>query len=137
VMGAVDVPLYRGGQGIARQRDTEIAVRARTAEADSLRGQIEYEVRAAQLDLDAADDTLALAVRRRDLAGQQLAQATDRFAAGVTDNLEVVQAQEGVALADEQYIDTLYQFNVAKALLAQALGVTEQAMQAFLGGSTP
>jgi len=137
VMGAIDVPLYRGGQGIARQRDTEIAVRARTAEADSLRGQIEYEVRAAQLDLAAADDTLALAVRRRDLAEQQLAQATDRFAAGVTDNLEVVQAQEGVALADEQYIDTLYQFNVAKALLAQALGVTEQAMQAFLGGSTP
>jgi outer membrane protein TolC len=68
------------------------------------------------------------------LSAQQLTQARDRFAAGVTNNLEIVQAQQAVAESSERYIAALYGFNVAKALLARGLGVAEQAARQYLGG---
>ncbi len=55
-----------------------------------------------------------MATRARELAAQQLTQARDRFAAGVASNIEVVQAQEAVALANEQYIAALYCYNVGE-----------------------
>jgi outer membrane protein TolC len=69
-----------------------------------------------------------------DLAADELKQAQDRFTAGVAGNLEVVQAQESVATANETYIQALYQNNVAKLTLGRALGVAEQQTRAFLGG---
>ena len=69
------------------------------------------------------------------LAGQELEQARDRFAAGVAGNLEVTQAQESVADASESYIGALYAHNLAKASLARAVGTAEQSVTAFLGGS--
>ena len=80
------------------------------------------------LDLQANGEQLQVATRAKDLAASQLTQARDRFAAGVADNIEVVQAQEAVALASEQYIAGLYSYNVAKAALARALGVAEEAV---------
>ena len=68
------------------------------------------------------------------LANQELTQARDRFAAGVASNIEVTQAQESVAEASEAYIDALYHHNVAKAMLARAVGVAETAVTAFLSG---
>jgi outer membrane protein TolC len=69
-----------------------------------------------------------------DLANQTLTQAQDRFKAGVTDNIEVVQAQESVASADESYIDSLYAFNLAKISLARAMGLAEENIQQFFKG---
>jgi len=66
---------------------------------------------------------------------QQLEQAEDRFAAGVANNLEVVQAQESLALADESVISSLYAFNVSRALLAHAAGVAEKSVEALFGGT--
>jgi outer membrane protein TolC len=68
------------------------------------------------------------------LAHKELDQAQDRFESGVANNLEVVQAQEAVALADESLISGLYSLNVAKASLAHAMGVAEPSIKAFLGG---
>jgi outer membrane protein TolC len=61
-----------------------------------------------------------------DLADQQLTQAQDRFTAGVTSNLEVVQAQETVATATENYLSALYAHNLAKIALARAIGLAEE-----------
>jgi len=107
----------------------------RQAEADDLKAGIYYDVKNAFLDLQSSEERLKVATRSRDLASQQLVQARDRFSAGVTNNLEVVQAQEAVALASEQYIQALYSYNVAKALLAYGLGVAEDAARQLLGGA--
>ncbi|MCC7415612.1 MAG: TolC family protein, partial [Acidobacteria bacterium] len=80
------------------------------------------EVRAAYLDLRAADQQLKAAQQTVDLASQELAQTRDRFVAGVAGNVEVVQAQEAVASATESYISSLYAHNLAKASLAHAIG---------------
>jgi len=71
-----------------------------------------------------------------DLA-QELTQARDRFAAGVANNIEVVQAQQSVTTADEQYIDALLGFDVSKAVLARSLGDAEAAVQRILGAAVP
>ena len=67
-----------------------------------------------------------------DLANQTLAQARDRFTAGVTDNIEVVQAQESVATANDTLIAALYAHNIAKVALARALGGAEQGVPKLL-----
>mgnify|MGYP003347160352 CR=1 FL=1 len=77
---------------------------------------------------------VAVATRSRDLAAQQLTQARDRFAAGVANNVEVVQAQEAVAASSEQYISAFYAYNSAKALLARDLGEAEAMAFQLLGG---
>jgi len=128
------VPIFDGGRTAARRIEAQSAVRQREAELTELRGRIEYEVRAALLDLGAADQQVQAARTNVDLAGQQLTQARDRFTAGVAGNLELTQAQEAVATASEAYISALYAHNLAKASLARSLGIAESSITSFLGG---
>jgi outer membrane protein TolC len=135
IVGAVDVPIFEGGrvQGRLAQADSEL--RSRRAEAEDARTEIYYDVRTAFLDLKATEEALQTATRGRELADLQLIQSRDRFAAGVTSNIEVVESQEAVAQASEQYIAAFYGFNVAKAMLARSLGTAEEAVAKYLGGS--
>jgi len=100
-----------------------------------LRGRIDYEVRTALLDLNAAADQVAVAQSSVELAEQALTQSQDRFSAGVADNLEVVEAQESVAGAHESYIQSLYAHNLAKVELAYAIGDAEQGVRRYLKGN--
>ena len=135
IVGALSVPIFEGGrvQGRLAQADSEL--RTRRAQAEDAKAEIYYDVRTAFLDLKATEEALQTATRARELAGLQLTQSRDRFAAGVTSNIEVVQSQEVVAQASEQYIAALYGFNVAKAMLARSLGTAEEAVAKYLGGS--
>jgi outer membrane protein TolC len=135
VIGAVNVPIFEGGRQQGRLIEADSDLKLRRAELEDLKAEIYYDVRTAFLDLQATGEQLQVATRARDLAGQQLTQSRDRFAAGVASNIEVVQAQEAVALASEQYIGALYAFNVSKAVLARSLGTAEEAVQRYLGGS--
>lgn len=101
---------------------------------EDLEGRIEFEIRSNVLDVKTSNDQVEVARQSIELAGEQLKQAQDRYAAGVSGSLEVVQAQEAVATANETYIQALYTNNVAKLLMARALGVAEQQARAFLGG---
>jgi outer membrane protein TolC len=103
-----------------KQREDELA---------DLRGQIEYQVRAAFLDIRTAADQVRVAQSNLNLANQTLLQARDRFGAGVSDNIEVVQAQESVASANDNLIAALYSHNVSKVALARALGAADQEIQ--------
>ena len=86
------------------------------------------------LDLQTGQEQLQVATRSRELAASQLAQARDRFAAGVAGNIEVVQAQEAVALASDQYISALSTSNDATGNLVRAMGIAEDAVRKLLGG---
>jgi outer membrane protein TolC len=137
VTGALDVPIFDGGKRKGRLANADVEVRDRKARLEDLRATVYYDVREAFLDLEATSQQLDAADRGRALATQQLEQSRDRFAAGVATNIEVVQAQEAVALATEQEIAARYGFNVAKALLAQANGSAEDVLKSFLKGLKP
>ncbi|MGC2032139.1 MAG: TolC family protein, partial [Steroidobacteraceae bacterium] len=132
---ALDIPIFQGSRVRADKLQTDSALQQRKAELADLGGKIDDQVRAAFYNLKSSSDLVAVARSNIDLAAQTLAQARDRFAAGVADNLEVVQAQESVASATQSYIASLYSFNSAKVSLAQAIGVARQsALQFLLGG---
>lgn len=135
IAATVRVPIFEGGRTIGRRLEADAQARQRRAELDDLRGRIDMDVRDALLDLEAAAKQVEVADTTNTLAGQQLTQARNRFAAGVAGNLEVTQAQEAVAAAADQHIDALYRHNLAKASLARAVGAAEQAVTSFLGGA--
>jgi len=132
VAGTLRVPIFQGGKVHADVLQAEATLRQSHQQLENLRGQIDYDVRTALLDLGAAADQVEVARSSVDLAGQTLIQARDRFAAGVTDNLEVVQAQESVATANENYISSLYAHNLAKVALARAMGYAEAGVKQYL-----
>jgi outer membrane protein TolC len=72
-----------------------------------------------------------------ELATTELDQSTQRFSAGIDDNLPVVQAQSTLADAQTQYVNTVYQYNLAKLGLARNLGIIDTQYQAYLKPSAP
>ncbi|HVZ18779.1 MAG TPA: TolC family protein [Terriglobales bacterium] len=132
---AITVPIFEGGRIKGDIDQAQATLNQRKAEAEDMRGRIEYEVRTAFLDLNAAAEQVRVAESTLDLAQQTLTQAQDRFRAGVTNNLEVVQAQEAVANSNDTYISSTLNFNLAKLALARSLGVAERATKEFLGGN--
>jgi outer membrane protein TolC len=115
--------------------EADADLRSRRAEAEDMKASIYYEVRTAFLDLQATSEQLQVATKARDLAALQLTQSRDRFAAGVANNIEVVQAQEAVAVANEQYISARYGYDLAKGALIRGTGATEDTLRMLLGGS--
>ncbi len=134
VQATLSIPIYDGGRIRAETLESDSILTQRKAEAASLRDRIEYEIRTASLDIQAAAEQIKVAQGARDLAQQQIVQARDRFAAGVANSLELVQAQEAIATADENYISSLHSLNLAQASLARAMGVAEKTIKSFFGG---
>jgi outer membrane protein TolC len=134
VNGGISIPIFEGGKVHSDLLEADAQVKQARSQLGDLRGRIDYEVRTALLDLTAAAEQVEVARSSVDLAEQAFNQSKDRFAAGVTDNLEVVQAQESVASAHESYIQSLYAHNLAKVELAYAIGDAEQGVKRFLKG---
>lgn len=124
--------IFDGGRISGDIIQARAALKQREDELADLTGQIDYQVRAALLDIRSAADQVAVARSNIDLANQTLAQSRDRFTAGVTDTVEVVQAQGQVAIANDNLISALYAHNLAKVELARALGSAEQQIHKFL-----
>jgi len=134
-VGSVKVNVFDGGRIHADVAQAEIEIRQRKDELGSLDQHIDVDIRSALLDLKSAADQVAVARDNLDLANQTLTQARDRFAAGVTDNLEVVQAQDSIANAQEALISSMYAHNLAKVTLARAVGMTDSSLKQFMGTS--
>jgi outer membrane protein TolC len=134
VRGTLSIPIFLGGRVHGDVLQADAALAQSRQRLDSLRAQIDTDVRTALLNLESAEEQVVVARSNVDLADQTLDQARDRFAAGVTDTVEVVQAQETVASAHEQYISSLYSDNYAKISLARAMGQTGNVFQEYFQG---
>jgi outer membrane protein TolC len=134
VAGSVSVPLYTGGRIRADIQQAQADLARREAEYADLKGRIAYDVRIAWLDLTASDSSVKVAEHNKALANRALAQSRDRYENGVTNYLEVVQAQEAVVAASENYIQSLYSFNISKISLLRAMGAAETRLHELLGG---
>lgn len=132
--GKVSGPIFELG---TLRGDTQIA-EAQLNEAEAERNNLEAQVRAdiknAILDIQTAQKLVTVSHSNVQLAKEALQQAQERFKAGVSDNLAVSQAQSAVADANDRYVSSLYQFNVAKLSLARATGVARSQYQTFVGG---
>jgi outer membrane protein TolC len=133
----ISVPIYEGGRIHSDVTKADVTLERRRAELADLRGRVDYEVRSNFLDLRAAETSVQVAQKNVELAEQTLGQARDRFANGVTNNVEVVLAAQEVAAAHENYIASLFSHNYTKLALLRAMGQVEQGIQQFLSGQNP
>jgi outer membrane protein TolC len=133
VAAGLNVPIFQAGRVRAETLLADSLLARRRAELADLGGRIDDEVRAAFLNLRSSTDLVAVARSNVDLAHQTLTQAADRFSAGIADNLEVVQAQETMAAADQSYIASLHAYNLAKLSLARSIGVAQLSALEYLG----
>ena len=135
VSANVHVPIFEAGKARARTLAADAELQRRRSEAEDLRARIYYDIEAASLDLTAASAQVSVAREAVTVADQALGQAEDRFKAGVAGNLEVVQAQQALTGARENYISSLYAHNVAKVAMARALGGGEHEFLQLLEGT--
>ena len=128
------IPIFQGGRVHGDVLRADASVTRERQRLEDLRANIDQEVRDAYLDLDSAAQEVSVEKSAIMLATQNLEQSRDRFASGVTDNIEVVQAQDALAIASDAYIASLYSFNLAKISLARATGVAASRFAEYVEG---
>lgn len=128
----VSLPIFTGGQIAGDITQAEAALRQRSAEAENVRGQVDADVRTAYFNLNTAVEQVTAARDNVALANENLSRSQQRFIAGVADSVEVVQAEQTLASANDQYINSLYSHNLAKLQLARALGVARTNYDQYL-----
>jgi len=133
--GTLTIPIFEGGSVHGDVLEADAQLRERRERLENLRGQIDTDVRTALLNLESSAELVTVAQSNIDLAEETLDQSRDRFRAGVTDTVEVVQAQEQVASAHEQYISSLFSYNHAKISLARAMGMAEEGVKEYFKGN--
>ena len=132
-VGTLYMPIFREA-GLRGQDDVAAAQLAGVnAELADLRNHIEVQVRSALLDVNASAQLVAVAKSNVELSTRALSDETDRVNAGVDDNLPLVAAQALLASAENNLVESLYQYNVSKLALARAAGVLEQQYRDYLG----
>ena len=132
VAGTVTIPLYEGGRIHGDVQQAQAAVQQRKAEFENARGQVDQDVRQAFINLNSAADQVTVAQSNVGLSHDSLQQSRDRFAAGVADTVELVQAEQTVVQADNDYITAVFEHNLAKISLARAMGNAEQTLPQLL-----
>jgi outer membrane protein TolC len=128
----LNIPIWQGGRAEGDVNVAQASLAQRQAELEDLKGQVESDVRNACLDLQAATSQVKLAQRNLQVTRETLDLTRQRFQAGVTDNVEVVQAQESLTSAELDGINSVFAHNVAKLSLARAIASAAGNLQQFL-----
>jgi outer membrane protein TolC len=131
VQGSVSVPIFTSGRIRSDVHAAEAVLVRRQAEYRDLKGRVEYDIRTARLDAQSSESAVKVAQANQKLAQRAFGQSEDRYKNGVTNYLEVLQAQEAQVAADENYIASLFSYNVAKIALARSLGSAETRLTSF------
>ena len=132
IQGTLNITLFdrdRTGQ----QKETESRVKRLSEQIDDLGREIEQELRKAVLDLESTENQVTVTEETLSLAERELSLAQDRFRNGVTDNIEVVTAQDMLASAQNDRIVALARHADAAMALVRSLGGTEKIYQTYLG----
>lgn len=124
--GSVTMPLFTGGRIHAEIARANLEIQRIEQQQQDLRNQIALEVKTALINLGSARNEVQVANSGVQLSNEEVDQARDRFKAGVANNIEVIQAQDSLARANDNQIAALYRFNQARADLARSIGQMEK-----------
>jgi outer membrane protein len=120
------VPIFTGGRLRAERKSTALAEQRTQKQLAQERDQVTEQVRDGQVELQSALHQVDLGRQEVQLANDEVTLSQGRFQSGVTDNIEVTQAQDSLARANDTEIGALFRYNVARAQLARAVGNVEQ-----------
>jgi outer membrane protein len=123
---SVNLPLFTGGRTHAEVVRADLEIRKLEEQKADLRNQLALDVKTALVNLNSARNEVQVANLGVQLSKEEVDQARDRFKAGVANNIEVIQAQDSLARANDNQIAALYRFNQARADLARSIGQMEK-----------
>jgi outer membrane protein TolC len=126
LQGQIEVPIYTGGRIKGEIEEAEGALREAQALLDRNRSQIETDVLTAISGIEWALREVETSTRNVKLSRQEVEFTRSRFAQGISDNTEVVNAQDRLTQADEAEIQARYLLGLARANLARATGGAEK-----------
>jgi len=126
---SVKIPLFDGGRRDARRAESASQYRSEKIRTEDLRDQIELDVRTSIDSLRSADAQVKTAQDGLRLAEKELAQAERRYKAGVTNSVEVTDAQTRLARARDNRVSALYNYNLARIDLGTATGTIQSMIQ--------
>jgi outer membrane protein TolC len=132
LVGRVRVPLWQGARTAGETAQAAADVAQRKTELDDLSSRVEADVRKAFLDLQAASVLVDVSRQNVDVTRQALDLTRQRFDAGLGDNVELVQAQESVAAAAFDYINSVFAHNLGKLNVARVTGRAAEQLPEFL-----
>ena len=123
---SLDVPIFTGGRTRAEIVKSDLQLQVLSEQKSDLRNQIALDVKTSLLNLKSARNQVEVANLGVQLSKEEVDQARDRFKAGVANNIEVIQAQDALARANDNQIAALYRFNQARADFAKSVGQMEK-----------
>jgi outer membrane protein TolC len=126
---SLELPVFDGGRVDARRAQSLSKLRRERIEGQDLRRQIELEVRLAFAGLNLAREQITVAEEGLQLAQQELEQARRRYQAGITSSLEVTDAQTRLERARENKITALFNYNLERINLGEAMGTIRSMIQ--------
>jgi outer membrane protein TolC len=130
--GTLSIPIFREAAERGEEQVVDAQLMSLHQQESSLRVTIDAQIRASMLDVTAASQLVQVSRSNVTLAQQELSDARDRFAAGVSDNLPVVDAEATLTAAQSNLVQSLYQYNVAKLQLARNTGIVESHYRSYL-----
>lgn len=118
----LSVPVFDGLRNGANRRIALSRQRAQAARVHNLELQITSELRLALQDAGSRNAQITVADKNLQLAQEELRLAQQRYRQGVADNREVVEAQNRLAIADDNFVEAVYQYNLSRVELARTRG---------------
>jgi outer membrane protein TolC len=133
VGGSIRMPLFTGGAIASDVTMARSEQSQRRAELQDLEARVQFDLRTALLDLDGAKTSVSVARQNMDLAQEGMKEAKDRFDVGLSDALEVIEAQQAMAEARDNYISSVYAHNLARLMLIRSTGTAERDLLTTMG----
>jgi outer membrane protein len=123
------IPIFDGGRRDARRAEAASQYRSEKVRTGDLKEQIDLEVRIALDSLRSAEEQVKVARDGLALSENELTQAQRRYEAGVANSLEVTDAQTRLERARDNQTEALYNYNLARIDLEQAMGKVRSSVQ--------
>lgn len=126
VQGSIDFPIFTGGRIRGEIEEAEGTLHEAKSLLDQNRSQIETDVLTAISGVEWALKEFGTSAQNITLSRQEVEFTRARFAQGITDNSEVVNAQDRLTQADDAHIRAQYVLGLARANLARSIGAAEK-----------
>ncbi|PYT32432.1 MAG: hypothetical protein DMG57_01675 [Acidobacteria bacterium] len=128
---SMKVPLFDGGRRDGRRTEALSQYKQEQVRTRDLRDQIELDIRVALDGIKSADAQVAAAREGVELSEKELAQARRRYEAGVTNSIEVTDAQTRLQRGRDNLTSALYNHNLARIDLNTAMGTIQALVNGF------
>jgi len=122
VKGSFNLPILQGGRIKGEMEAADARYKQVEQEVQQLKLEIQLDIQTALVQLDAAKQAAEAAQKATTAARTSLDLARQKFEAGVADNIDVISAQESIAIAEDNEIHSMFDFMQARANMARAKG---------------